>query len=69
MGNNTVEYWPNKAKEEGLEWADAALENAKEQEVLDCYATSSRRALNFILWSSTPQGYKFWREIHTNLPV
>lgn len=69
MENNTVEYWLNKAKEEGKEWADAALENAKEQETLDYRATSYRSAINRIVWARTPQLHEFWSKIYFSLPV
>lgn len=68
MESNTVEYWLNKAKEEGKGWADAALENAKEQGNLTAYATGYSQALDAgFIWARTPQVHRFWSDIFFSL--
>lgn len=68
MANNTVKYWLNKAKEEGKEWAEAALENAKEQGNLNCYADDIVPAIDEAFsWHKTKQGSKYWRDIKASL--
>ena len=70
MESNTVEYWLNKAKEEGKEWADAALENAKAQDGLEYTATSILDALfRGFDWEITPmhEGLDFWSDIYDKL--
>lgn len=64
MEENTVQYWLNKAKEEGYEWADAALENARIEERLNKRAFDIYEAILWgFTWGQTSQGSYFWSQI------
>lgn len=61
-------YW---AKEQGFEWADAAIENAKTQRGED-YIGIKHRSLRQSLcaafsWRYTPERYGHWKQISDSL--
>jgi len=61
-------YW---AKEQGFEWADAAIENAK-REVGEHYKGGFWPSLDDALcvafiWGNSPQGHEHWEKISDSL--
>ena len=58
----TIIEWLNEAKEDGYEWADAAIENCTNP-FLDS-GSMHRALLNAFSWSETKQGGPYWRNIY-----
>lgn len=58
------------AKSFGHKWADAAIENAKEQKTID-YETDLQEIADILAasftWNKTPQGVEYWGLIYESL--
>lgn len=64
----TVEQWFLQAKQEGYHWADAAIQNSRNNSPSSVYRGSLSDALHGgFTWHSSPEGDKFWRDIYENL--
>lgn len=56
--------WLNEAKKQGYEWADAAIDNCKNDDAYtgDCYNPCLSMALTgAFLWENTKQGTAYWK--------
>lgn len=67
MEQKTILEWFQYAKEQGYDWADAAIANCDE----DC---KNERTLNLTLaicyafiWNKSPEGSEFWEKIAVNI--
>lgn len=64
----TIEQWLKKAKEDGYDWADAAIRNYNpkfaETQVVDTLSDALNSAFD---WQDSPEEEDFWYNIHKNL--
>lgn len=68
----TVIEWLNEAKEQGYEWADAAIENCKTYSHFkgNSPAESLSKSLSqSCVWVDTPEKHSFWQAIHDDLQI
>lgn len=64
--SKTVIEWLNEAKEQGHEWADAAIENSSVEP--DARRTSLSAAIHCaFIWDGTKEGTAYWRDIFYSL--
>ena len=66
----TILEWLNEAKQQGYEWADAAIRNYDPNFVPINEANSLIHAIgNAFSWGSSPEKYEYWEKIQCGLAI
>ena len=64
----TVKQWFLQAKQEGYQWADAAIQNSQNFRPSEVYRGTLSHALHTgFAWDESPEGHRFWRDIYEAL--
>jgi len=60
----TVSEWLQYAKEQGYEWADAAIENCENHNLKPVIPGLKYAIIIAFDWASSPESWKYWSDIY-----